>query len=307
MRGRTPAGGDAAGLDDAVRMVTDVCERACAGDLEARVPPLGDAERAVRMRAAVNGLLDLVDAFVREAGATSAAASEGRFHRRFLTQGLAGAYRTAAERITHSNQVMSRTAAQFADAARARQALADELESAVLTVSEQVATAATEMGRSANNLADFAREAVTDAEHGLGTVSSLRTSSEEIRHAVDLINQVAAQTRLLALNATIEAARAGSAGKGFGVVANEVKNLANETSSSSSEIMNQVNTVQQSAADAIRVLEAVTDRIREMSGLVEGIAVAVDGGQHAGDGGLSQLAEVLRAEVSRFVTTIRAS
>ncbi|KHD75487.1 chemotaxis protein [Actinoplanes utahensis] len=296
-----------AALDEAVRIVTEVCERACDGDLEARVPPIGESERATRVRAAINGLLDHIDAFVREAGAASAAASEGRFHRRFLTQGLAGAYRAAAEQITHSNQVMSRTATQFADAARARQALADELESAVLTVSEQVATAATEMGRSANNLADFARDAVTDAEHGLGTVSSLRTSSDEIRHAVDLINQVAAQTRLLALNATIEAARAGTAGKGFGVVANEVKNLANETSASSSEIMNQVNTVQQSAADAIRVLEAVTDRIREMSGLVESIALAVDGGNRAGDGGLSQLAEVLRAEVSRFVTTIRDS
>ncbi|GIE79783.1 hypothetical protein Aph02nite_57330 [Actinoplanes philippinensis] len=293
--------------DQAVRLVIEVCERAATGDMEARVPVLGGSEQAVRFRSAVNGLLDHVDAFVREAGAASAAAAEGRFHRRFLTQGLAGTFRAAAEQITHSNQVMSRTAAQFAEAARQRQALADDLESAVLTVSEQVATAATEMGRSANGLADFARVAVTDAERGLGTVSSLRSSSDEIRHAVDLINQVAAQTRLLALNATIEAARAGSAGRGFGVVANEVKNLANETSASSEQIMNQVNTVQQSAADAIGVLEAVTNRIREMSGLVEGIALAVDGGRHTDNAGLSQLAEVLRAEVSRFVTTIRES
>ena len=302
---RDPAGGET--LEQAVRVVTEVCRRALHGDLEARVPPVGDAEPAAGLRTMVNGLLDHIDAFVREAGAASAAAAEGRFHRRFLTQGLDGAYRSAAEKITHSNQVMSRTAAQFADAARARQALADELESAVLTVSEQVAEAATEMGRSANGLADFARVAVSDAERGLGTVSSLRTSSEEIRHAVDLINQVAAQTRLLALNATIEAARAGSAGRGFGVVASEVKNLANETSSSSEEIMSQVNTVQQSAADAIGVLEAVTNRIREMSALVEAIAVAVDGGHQTDNGGLSQLAEVLRAEVSRFVSTIRAS
>ncbi|GGN54379.1 hypothetical protein GCM10010112_04090 [Actinoplanes lobatus] len=304
MRSHPPAD---SGLENAIRLVTEVCDRARSGDLEARVPQLGDtpAERALRVT--VNGLLDQIDAFVRESGAASTAAAEGRFHRRFLTQGLDGAYRTAAEQITHANQVMSRTAAQFADAARARQALADELESAVLTVSEQVATAATEMGRSANGLADFARSAVTDAERGLGTVSSLRTSSEEIRHAVDLINQVAAQTRLLALNATIEAARAGPAGRGFGVVASEVKNLANETSSSSEEIMSQVSTVQQSAADAIAVLEAVTDRIREMSDLVDGIAVAVDGGHQPDDGGLSQLAEVLRSEVSRFVTTIRAS
>lgn len=295
------------GLEQAITIVTEVCGRARDGDLEARVPVLGETGSQVALRDTVNGLLDHIDAFVREAGAASASAAEGRFHRRFLTQGLDGSYRTAAEQITRSNQVMNRTAEQFEEAARQRQALADELESAVLTVSEQVAEAATEMGRSANNLADFARSAVGDAERGLGTVSSLRTSSDEIRHAVDLITKVAAQTRLLALNATIEAARAGSAGRGFGVVANEVKNLANETSASSEEIMSQVNTVQQSAADAIGVLEAVTNRIREMSELVEGIAVAVDGGHQTDNGGLSQLAEVLRAEVSRFVATVRDS
>jgi methyl-accepting chemotaxis protein len=188
-----------------------------------------------------------------------------------------------------------------------RQNLADELESAVLTIAEQVATAATEMGASANGLAEFARDAVGQAERGLGTVMSLRTASDEIRQAVDLINQIAAQTRLLALNATIEAARAGSAGSGFGVVAGEVKTLANETANSSEEIMHQVSTVQQAAADAIAVLEAVTGSIREMSGLVNGIAVAVDGGHDSGTAGLSQLAEVLRSEVHRFVAMARNS
>jgi methyl-accepting chemotaxis protein len=183
--------------------------------------------------------------------------------------------------------------------------LADELESAVLTIAEQVATAATEMGASANGLAEFARDAVSQAERGLGTVMSLRTASDEIRQAVDLINQIAAQTRLLALNATIEAARAGAAGQGFGVVAGEVKTLANETTSSSGEIMGQVAMVQQAAADAIAVLEAVTASIREMSGLVDGIAAAVDGGHDSGTAGLSQLAEVLRSEVHRFVAMAR--
>ncbi|MCA2217307.1 methyl-accepting chemotaxis protein [Wangella sp. NEAU-J3] len=161
------------------------------------------------------------------------------------------------------------------------------------------------MGSSANGLSDFARDAVADAERGLSTVTSLRTASDQIRRAVDLINQVASQTRLLALNATIEAARAGEAGRGFSVVAGEVKTLANETSSSSEEIMGQVTTVQQAAADAVGVLEAVTDSIREMGTLVSGIAAAVDGRHDSGLTGLSQLAEVLRSEVHRFVSTAR--
>ncbi|GAA4592322.1 methyl-accepting chemotaxis protein [Actinoplanes octamycinicus] len=292
---------------DPLVTIAEVCRRMTAGDFEARLPPIGDTEAALAARTAVNGLLDRLDAFAREAGAASAAAAAGRFHRRFLTTGLQGTFRLAAEQINESVTAMRRNADQIAAATRARHALADELESAVLTVSEQVATAATEMGASANGLASFARGAVADAERGLGTVTSLRSASEEIRHAVDLINQVASQTRLLALNATIEAARAGEAGRGFSVVANEVKTLANETSASSEEIMGQVNTVQQTAAEAVGVLEAVSRSFREINNLIDGIAVAVDGGGAAGTTGLSQLAEVLRAEVTRFLTTARQS
>jgi methyl-accepting chemotaxis protein len=292
---------------DTLRLITDVCDRAAAGDFEARLPSLGESAEAQAARHALNRLLDKTDSFVREAGAALGAAAEGRYHRRFLPRGMQGAFRDAAALIAQSTDEMSRSTAQLAEAARSRSALADELENAVLTVSEQVATAATEMGASANGLADFAREAVTGAERGVETVGSLRTASEQIRNAVDLINSVASQTRLLALNATIEAARAGDAGRGFAVVAGEVKNLANETSESSSAILGQVNTVQQAAADAVGVLEVITGSIREMSGLVNGIAAAVDGGQDSGTAGLSQLAEVLRSEVHRFVTMARQS
>jgi len=289
--------------DRTLLVIADVCKRAAAGDLEARLPEIGDSPGAGECRTAVNALLDTGDAFVREAGAASAAAAEGRFHRRILTRGLRGAFRDSAEQISASIAAMSSSADRLAQADAARIALADELEHAVLRVSEQVATAATEMGASSKGLADFARAAVTEAERGLETVTSLRTAADQILTAVDLINQVAKQTRLLALNATIEAARAGEAGLGFSVVAGEVKTLADETSGSSGEIMGHVNKVQEVAADAIAVLETVTNSIREMSGLTNGIAVAVDGGH--GTNGLSQLAEVLRAEVSRFVNQAR--
>jgi methyl-accepting chemotaxis protein len=289
--------------DRTLLVIADVCKRAAAGDLEARLPELGDSPGSDECRAALNAMLDMSDAFVREAGAASAAAAEGRFHRHILTRGLRGAFREAAEQISTSIAAMSSSSDRLAEAGAARVALADELENAVLRVSEQVATAATQMGASANGLADFARAAVTEAERGLETVTSLRTAAGQILTAVDLINQVAKQTRMLALNATIEAARAGEAGLGFSVVAGEVKSLADETSGSSGEIMRHVNKVQEVAADAIAVLETVTGSIREMSGLTNDIAVAVHGGHDTN--GLSQLAEVLRSEVSRFVETAR--
>ena len=88
--------------DDVLHLITDVCRRAAAGDLEARLPSIGDSAEAIAARTALNNLLDTSDAFVREAGAASAAAAEGRFHRRFLTRGLQGAFKAAAEQISAS-------------------------------------------------------------------------------------------------------------------------------------------------------------------------------------------------------------
>jgi methyl-accepting chemotaxis protein len=305
VRRRSTAGAPAD--SSALRTIAEVCNSAAAGDLEARVPQIGDDPHAEAARQAVNRLLDTTDAFVRESGAALTASAESRFHRRFLPRGMRGSFEQAATTINRASDNM-KGGVEAVDAAKlGRLELADQLESAVLTVSEQVATAATEMGATANNLSTFARDAVRDAEQGLGSVSSLRDASDQIRHAVDLITQIASQTRLLALNATIEAARAGEAGRGFSVVANEVKTLATETASSSESIINQVSTVQAAAVGAITVLERVTGNIREMSGLVEGIATAVDGTHESGSAGLSQLAEVLRSEVSRFVTLVRES
>ncbi|MBB2947107.1 methyl-accepting chemotaxis protein [Actinoplanes lutulentus] len=292
--------------DDILSIIEKVCTRVAAGDFENRVPKLGDDPQAEATRQAINRVLDVTDAFVRESGAALTAAADGRFHRQFLPRGMRGAYAHSAVTINRAADAMRVKVEEIEHAKAARFDLAGELESAVQSVSEQLATAATEMGATANGLSQFARDAVADAERGLGSVGALRDSSDQIRKAVSLITQIASQTRLLALNATIEAARAGEAGRGFSVVANEVKTLATETASSSESITNQVSTVQDSAKGAIRVLESVTESIRQMSELVDGIASAVDGNREPGQPGLSQLAEVLRAEVTRFVAKVRA-
>ena len=305
----SPAATVPADLTAVLDQLARTCREAAAGDLEARVPQLGDDPAVVALRSAVNQLLDSVDAYVRESAAALTASVEGRFHRRFLSAGLRGAFKHGADTIDRARADMQSADERMAAATAARLALADELESTVLGVSEQVAAAATEMGATAGGVVAFAREAVEEAGRAVGTVGSLRAASTEIRQAVDLITQVAGQTRLLALNATIEAARAGDAGRGFSVVAQEVKGLADEAAGSTEAIMARVDTVQEVAAETIGVVEGVTGRIREMDQMVTDIAAAVEGtGKLDGTAGagLVQLAELLRGEVSRFVATVRA-
>jgi methyl-accepting chemotaxis protein len=255
----------------------------------------------------VNHLLDVLDAYVRESSAAIYASSHGRYYRRLLTGGLLGAFRDGARTIDSGREAMQTASDNLTGAASGRATLAEDLESTVLGVSEQVAAAATQMGATAEGVVTFARDAVAEAARATQTVHSLRSSTDEIRTSVDLITQIAAQTRLLALNATIEAARAGEAGLGFSVVAAEVKTLADEAANSSDTIVARVDAVEEAATEAINALESVTRRIREMDNMINDISSAVEGSSGGSGTGLIGLAEMLRAEVSRFVYEVRGA
>ena len=92
----------------------------------------------------------------------------------------------------------------------------------------------------ATKSAEMAHKLVSHAEATNATIRSLSEAVARIGSVVGLISNIAAQTNLLALNATIEAARAGEAGRGFSVVASEVKSLATQTAKATDEISHQI-------------------------------------------------------------------
>ena len=295
-----------------VRQVTAACEAAAAGDLESRSRPVPGSDAVpelVALHDGVNRVLDVSDAFVREAGAALTSAAEGRFHRRLLLTGLNGAYRRGAEVINAARGAMRESAARVADVQSSRLQLADEFESAVMGMSEQVATASTELSASAAGLTQAASAAGGEVETARGTIASLTRSSAEIKEVIAMIDSVAAQTRLLALNATIEAARAGQAGLGFAVVASEVKDLADETARATERITHQVEAMRAACDDVAAVMSSVGTTVEDMNGLVDGIAAAVDGSASLGPAddatGLSRMAEELRAEMTGFLEVMR--
>ena len=247
----------------------------------------------------------MTDAFVRDASATLTAASEGRFHRRFLLGGTRGAFRKGAQVIDAARRASATAAVELDRATTARHALADELESTVLSASEQVSAGATSAGSGAAELARTARDAVEEVQRAVVTVGSLREASARIEEAVQLIEKVAAQTRLLSLNATIEAERAGEAGRGFAVVAEEVKRLADQAAQSNAVIAAQVAASQQATEEAVAVIEGVARRIEGMDAEVGTITDAVSGG--SGTTGLSEVAGLLQQQVTGFVATVRGS
>ncbi|HEU5470813.1 MAG TPA: methyl-accepting chemotaxis protein [Actinophytocola sp.] len=299
-----------AGLDPAMlEIFAAACARAADGDLAARLPEISDDPVVAEARAQLNRLLDITDMFVNGAVDALIAPEDLQGQCPFTQGGQTGAFADAARKIAQARSAVREATDEVAAAQSSRATLADDMETAVLSVSEQVATAATEIGASAAGLASFASNAVEESGRATQTVTTLGSASDEIKQAVQMVTQVAAQTRLLALNATIEAARAGEAGRGFSVVASEVKTLADEASRSADAINDRVAMVQQASAEVISVLDNITSSIRQMDQMTAGIAIAIEGAPGADEEndltGLSQLADMLRSQVTRFVVEVR--
>jgi methyl-accepting chemotaxis protein len=114
------------------------------------------------------------------------------------------------------------------------------------------------------------------AETSNGKIDHLSTATEEIGKVVEVIQEIAEQTKLLALNATIEAARAGDAGKGFAVVATEVKELARETAVATEDIRRRIEGIQQSTGSAIAAISEIGKVVTQINGASRTIASAVE-------------------------------
>jgi methyl-accepting chemotaxis protein len=107
-------------------------------------------------------------------------------------------------------------------------------------------------------------------------VQSLATAVKRIGEFIELIGAIASQTNLLALNATIEAARAGEFGRGFSVVAVEVKNLASQTAKATEEITSQINSIQGGTDEVVAAIHVNRGTIGEINTISAAIASAVE-------------------------------
>ncbi|MGU3421788.1 methyl-accepting chemotaxis protein [Methylobacterium sp. D54C] len=207
----------------------------------------GMRQMAVTFESAIGGIIAMVASSARELHAT-------------------------AQTMT---SIATETASQSITVATAAEEAATHVNT-VAAAAEELGSSVQEIGRQVSGSSDLAQVAVGEANQTMQLVQVLSQASARIGDMIGMISSIASQTNLLALNATIEAARAGEAGRGFAIVAAEVKGLAAQTTRATEEIGNQINQIQSATGQAVAAIGSITGRIREINGVASSIAAAVE-------------------------------
>jgi methyl-accepting chemotaxis protein len=140
---------------------------------------------------------------------------------------------------------------------------------------EELSASIKEISRQLGQANEVVRSAAAAATATNDDIAGLARVAQRIGDVVKLIQDIAEQTNLLALNATIEAARAGEAGRGFAVVASEVKSLAVQTAKATEEISREISSVQSSTGDAVTAIRAITRRMQDINAHTSEVAGAI--------------------------------
>ncbi len=272
-----------------VRAVTAIMARMAGGERAIEIPDMRRADEIGQMYAALFSFKESLSQADRLADQQQAEA-EARARRgdrmeavchsfdQSITDLLKSFEGVMAE-LRQSVELMSDAARQTEAEARAANEASQSAGSNVNSVAgatEELVASVGEIGRQTERSAEIAAHAVARASETDKQIQGLADAAQKVGDVVKLITDIAEQTNLLALNATIEAARAGEAGKGFAVVASEVKNLANQTAHATDEIAQQVAMIQGETKTAVGAIQGISSIVGEINQIAAAIATAIE-------------------------------
>lgn len=259
-------------LKSAVSAMTDIAEGG--GDLRHRLAVAGNDELSQLAQAFNRFASQVRDLVAQVAGSTSTLNVSANELNKIMRQAENGVQRQQSE----SDQV--------ATAMNEMAASATEVADSAMRASGAAANAEDLVGNSKQTLLKTVRVIDGLAEqvsHGVSVIADLSKESDSIGGVLDVIRSIAEQTNLLALNAAIEAARAGEAGRGFAVVADEVRTLASRTQKSTQEIQQMIQRLQAGIKGAIELIsnlkqssQSSVEEIRQVETALNQISTAVN-------------------------------
>ena len=273
-----------------IRKIGEVLLELANGNKAVEVPyasrgdEVGDAARAAQTFKENLLRIEKMEAEQKEAERRAAAQRKADMHK------LADEFQAAVGQIVDTVSSASTELEAAAGTLTKTAEVTQELSGTVASASEQasanvqsVASATEEMTSSVNEIirqvqesAKIAGEAVKQAEQTDARINDLSQAAGRIGDVVKLITAIAEQTNLLALNATIEAARAGEAGRGFAVVASEVKALAAQTGKATEEIGAQIAGMQTATQESVAAIKEIGGTIGRIAQIASTIAAAVE-------------------------------
>ena len=180
-------------------------------------------------------------------------------------QATAAQMTAASGNTTHASQIVSSAATE-----------ADSNVQTVAAATEELSASSAEIARQISSVAQKSSRASSEAINTSQQVGELNALADSIGEVIGAIKDIAEQTNLLALNATIEAARAGEAGKGFAVVADEVKKLATETASKTIQIDERVGKIQAAIRNTVDAVERIIADVKDIDHSTSTVASAVE-------------------------------
>jgi methyl-accepting chemotaxis protein len=233
--------------------VAHAARRVAGGDLKARVEPAGASE-VQALGGSFNQMVDALDRLVFQITDASAQLS------------------TASAELSSAAEELSATTSQQTSAATETSATMEELARTSQSIAETVAQVASQT----TDTCDVLKEAGQDMERSSARTLALADRVGEISGLLELINEIADQTNLLALNAAIEAARAGESGRGFSVVADEVRRLAERSKRSAADIAGIIESTQDETNATVMAMESSSKHMQRGLTLMETVMESTD-------------------------------